>query len=227
MEGIARRGTRLRRLRWRQGDAREPAWRHGRLWIALVASAARVAIILLTPHFIPFGDPVDYQHHAVSIAAGHGFPTTVIASPGTPSAFRAPAYPFLLGGAYWLVGVHPLAGRALGATSRRAHESCCCPVSRARRRGACRADRRCAGGGVPAAGGAQPKPAVRVPLPPRRARVRAGAGRAGGGCGLGRWPEGTMALARRGPARVRGRARAVDAAQPERVRHFCSGDHRR
>jgi 4-amino-4-deoxy-L-arabinose transferase-like glycosyltransferase len=87
----------------------------GLVAIAAVALAARLALILATPHFALFGDPVDYQRHAVSIAAGHGFPTTQIASPGTPSAFRPPGYPFLLGGLYAVVGDHPDAARVLGA----------------------------------------------------------------------------------------------------------------
>jgi hypothetical protein len=88
-------------------------WRARLLWILVVAAAARAALILVTPHFTLFGDPADYQHWAVSLASGHGFPSTGIASPGTPSAFRPPAYPLTLAGLYELVGVHPLAGRVL------------------------------------------------------------------------------------------------------------------
>jgi hypothetical protein len=90
-------------------------WRARLLWILLLAAAARAALILLTPHFALFGDPADYQRWAASLATGHGFPGTGIASPGTPSAFRPPAYPLTLAGVYELVGVHPLAGRLLGA----------------------------------------------------------------------------------------------------------------
>lgn len=90
-------------------------WARWLPWILLLAALARVAIILATPHFVPWGDPADYQTHAASIAAGHGFPTTQIATPGTPSAFRPPAYPYLLGGLYALVGAHADAGRVLGA----------------------------------------------------------------------------------------------------------------
>lgn len=72
-------------------------------------------MIVATPHFVPYGDPADYQRHAQSIAAGLGFPTSQIATPGTPSAFRPPAYPFLVGGLYALVGLHLAAGRLLGA----------------------------------------------------------------------------------------------------------------
>lgn len=97
------------------GTGADRRWRVGLLVIAAVALAARLAIIVATPHFVLFGDPADYQRHAVSIAAGHGFPTTQIASPGTPSAFRPPGYPFLLGGLYAVVGVHPDGARLLGA----------------------------------------------------------------------------------------------------------------
>jgi 4-amino-4-deoxy-L-arabinose transferase-like glycosyltransferase len=90
-------------------------WRWGVLAIVALATAARVAMLVASLHFTLFGDPEDYQRHAVSIAAGDGFPTTVIASPGTASAFRPPGYPFALGVVYAVVGVHPQAGRALSA----------------------------------------------------------------------------------------------------------------
>lgn len=61
------------------------------------------------------GDPADYHIHAAYIATGHGYPPTIYASPGTPSAFRPPAYPYLLGGLYAVVGIDPDAGRLLGA----------------------------------------------------------------------------------------------------------------
>jgi 4-amino-4-deoxy-L-arabinose transferase-like glycosyltransferase len=96
------------------GDAVR-AWRWWLAGVILVAVAVRVAIIVTTPHVALFGDPVDYQRHAVSIASGHGYPTTEIATPGTPSAFRPPAYPYVLGGLYALVGVHLLAARLLSA----------------------------------------------------------------------------------------------------------------
>ncbi len=90
-------------------------WRARLLWILVLAAAARATLILITPHFTLFGDPTDYQRWAASLATGHGFPSTGIASAGTPSAFRPPAYPLTLAGLYALVGVHPLAGRVLGA----------------------------------------------------------------------------------------------------------------
>jgi 4-amino-4-deoxy-L-arabinose transferase-like glycosyltransferase len=86
-------------------------WRLG--GIVLLALVVRVAVIVFTPHATLFGDPVSYQRHAVSIASGHGYPRSEIASPSTPSAFRPPAYPYVLGGLYAVVGVHVLAARLL------------------------------------------------------------------------------------------------------------------
>jgi 4-amino-4-deoxy-L-arabinose transferase-like glycosyltransferase len=90
------------------------AWRCGLPAVLILAVATRAALILATPHSALFGDPVDYQRWAVSLVTGHGFPTTTIASPGTPSAFRPPAYPLALAGLYAVTGVHVLAARALG-----------------------------------------------------------------------------------------------------------------
>jgi hypothetical protein len=73
------------------------AW--GLTSILILATITRVAIIVVTSHVALYGDAVDYDLHAITIAAGHGFPPTAIASPGTPSAFRPPAYPYLVGGA--------------------------------------------------------------------------------------------------------------------------------
>jgi 4-amino-4-deoxy-L-arabinose transferase-like glycosyltransferase len=90
-------------------------WRVGLTAILVLATVTRVAIIVATPHVVLYGDPVDYDYHALSVAAGHGFPPTAIASRGTPSAFRPPAYPYLLGGAYSLFGSRLIVGRLLGA----------------------------------------------------------------------------------------------------------------
>ncbi|MFL5824874.1 MAG: ArnT family glycosyltransferase [Solirubrobacteraceae bacterium] len=110
----------MQRTRSRGLGAVVPAWPVGRLsWpvavtvIVLVALALRVPLALTSGHL--FGDPSDYQRHAVSIATGHGYPTTQIASSGTPAAVRPPAYPYLVGGLYALVGIHPDAARLLSA----------------------------------------------------------------------------------------------------------------
>ena len=88
-----------------------------RWWLAgilVLALALRLALALADPVVLS-GDAVDYQRHAVSIATTGHYPPTTLASPGTPSAFRPPGFPYLLGGLYALIGVHPLAGRVVEA----------------------------------------------------------------------------------------------------------------
>jgi len=85
------------------------------LAIVVAATVMRVGLVLATGHFVPWGDPADYQRHGIWIAAGGGFPPTIIATPGTPSALRSPAYPYLLGGVYAIAGTNPIVGRLLGA----------------------------------------------------------------------------------------------------------------
>jgi 4-amino-4-deoxy-L-arabinose transferase-like glycosyltransferase len=112
-----RRETRRRRVYDRVYGALEDD-RTWRLWfgaIVVLALVLRVALVLGTPNFVPSGDPADYERNAVSIASGHGMTVTQIASPGSPSAFRPPAYPYLLGALYAIVGVHASAGRLLSA----------------------------------------------------------------------------------------------------------------
>jgi 4-amino-4-deoxy-L-arabinose transferase-like glycosyltransferase len=74
----------------------------------------RLGLLAVVPVYL-FGDPSDYHRIAASIAAGHGFPATEIATPGSPSAFHPPGYPYLLGAVYAALGDHPEAGRLLGA----------------------------------------------------------------------------------------------------------------
>jgi 4-amino-4-deoxy-L-arabinose transferase-like glycosyltransferase len=91
-------------------------WRRRLVLIGAIALVVRVALIVTTPGFVPYGDPADYERHAVSIAAGHGYPPSLLASrPGSPTAFRPPAYPYLLGATYAVAGDHRSAGRLLGA----------------------------------------------------------------------------------------------------------------
>jgi 4-amino-4-deoxy-L-arabinose transferase-like glycosyltransferase len=90
-------------------------WLRGLIAVGCLALGLRVLLIVLTPHFGLSGDPADYQRHAASIASGYGYPTTQYATPGTPSAYRPPAYPYLLGGVYAVFGIHPNIGRLLGA----------------------------------------------------------------------------------------------------------------
>lgn len=89
-------------------------WRWCLTAVVLLALAVRLALALGPPVAL-WGDPVDYQRHAVAIASTGHFAPTQIASPGTPSAFRPPAYPYLLGALYAVIGVHVRAGLVLGA----------------------------------------------------------------------------------------------------------------
>jgi 4-amino-4-deoxy-L-arabinose transferase-like glycosyltransferase len=89
-------------------------------WLALAALAGlalllRLGLIADTRHFVFINDPLDYENRAASLALGHGYGPTGLASPGTPSAFRPPAYPFLLAAAYAVFGVHPELGRVVAA----------------------------------------------------------------------------------------------------------------
>ena len=87
--------------------------------VALVILAAalmlRVGILVFGPDLVLIGDAGDYDRHAVSIAAGDGYPDTVLAAPGSPTALRPPGYPFWLGGLYALFGDHPEVARVAGA----------------------------------------------------------------------------------------------------------------
>jgi 4-amino-4-deoxy-L-arabinose transferase-like glycosyltransferase len=90
-------------------------WRRGLFAICCVALVLRVVLIVTTPHFAFIYDSADYQAHGAAISLGFGYPRTQFATPGTPSAFRPPAYPYLLGGAYAVFGIHPDLGRLIGA----------------------------------------------------------------------------------------------------------------
>lgn len=90
-------------------------WTRALVLIVGVAILLRIGLVVATTHFTPWGDPSDYERHAASIALGYGYPASGIASPGTASAFRPPAYPYLLGAAYALFGVHVVVGRLLSA----------------------------------------------------------------------------------------------------------------
>jgi 4-amino-4-deoxy-L-arabinose transferase-like glycosyltransferase len=68
--------------------------------ILIAALAIRVGWVLATPDYVLVHDAVDYDNHAQSIAAGDGYAT----SRGRETAFRPPAYPYFLGGVYWLFG---------------------------------------------------------------------------------------------------------------------------
>lgn len=80
-----------------------------------VALLLRLAIVFVGPDLELIGDAGDYDRHAASIAAGDGYPDTVLAEPGSPTALRPPGYPFWLGSIYALSGDSVDAARVAGA----------------------------------------------------------------------------------------------------------------
>ena len=78
-------------------------------WLVVLALALRLADVAATSLHAT-NDPGDYVRHAVSIAHGHGMAPTLLPQ-GGPTAIRAPAFPYLLGGVFALFGDHPDAGR--------------------------------------------------------------------------------------------------------------------
>lgn len=86
------------------------------LWVVLaVALGVRVAIVLATPSYAPFGDPADYDRIARFLEYFGTYPPSTFADPTGPSALRPPGYPYLLAGLYELVGVRWQVARIVGA----------------------------------------------------------------------------------------------------------------
>lgn len=81
------------------------------LAIALVLRVALVAVNEITPAF----DAADYQRIAVVLSETGAYPPTTYAEPGSPSAFRPPAYPYALAATKVVAGEGFTAGRLLGA----------------------------------------------------------------------------------------------------------------
>jgi 4-amino-4-deoxy-L-arabinose transferase-like glycosyltransferase len=70
--------------------------------VVVAALGLRVGYVVVTPGYRIVHDARDYDVHARSIAMGEGFSERLT---GKPTAFRAPAYIYLLGGAYDLFDV--------------------------------------------------------------------------------------------------------------------------
>lgn len=86
------------------------------LWlILLVALLVRLGAIVADSGFTPENDSLDYSRHAVSIAAGDGYPRSGILLYGGPTALRPPGYPLLLGAVYAISGDSVTAGRVAGS----------------------------------------------------------------------------------------------------------------
>src|SRR5579884_4125241 len=72
--------------------------------IVVLALVLRVAFVLHDGGYRPYGDAAAFDQVAVSLATHSDYPPSIIAPRGGPSAFRPPAYPFLLAGAYEVTG---------------------------------------------------------------------------------------------------------------------------
>ena len=74
------------------------------VWLILaLALLLRVGYVVATPDHTFEHDGSDYDRHAMAIAEGRGYPGARY--PGRESAFRPPAYPYLLAAAYKVTGV--------------------------------------------------------------------------------------------------------------------------
>jgi 4-amino-4-deoxy-L-arabinose transferase-like glycosyltransferase len=69
-----------------------------------LALIVRLAYVAATPGYQAVNDPHNYDVHARSIAAGHGF-ARIGSGPSGQTAFRPPGYPYLLAGVYAVTGV--------------------------------------------------------------------------------------------------------------------------
>lgn len=77
-----------------------------KVFVAILALAliVRVAAVGATQNYSLVTDSADYHRHAISISEGDGYPESIIAPGGGPSAFRPPLYPHFMGGVYAVVG---------------------------------------------------------------------------------------------------------------------------
>jgi 4-amino-4-deoxy-L-arabinose transferase-like glycosyltransferase len=88
--------------RFRERSAPRTVWVVG-LLLAL-ALVLRLGYVAATPGYQAMNDAHNYDVHARSIAAGHGF-AHIGSGPSGETAFRPPGYPYLLAGVYSLSGV--------------------------------------------------------------------------------------------------------------------------
>jgi len=86
-------------------------WAAGLLALAL---AIRIAFALHVGETAPERDGFDYNRIGLSLAAGNGFPSSLVI-PGTPAAVRPPAYPVFLAAVYKVFGGHLIAARLVQA----------------------------------------------------------------------------------------------------------------
>jgi len=80
-----------------------------------VALVLRVGLVATTGEHVPWGDPSDYDRHAAFLVEQGTYPPSSQAAPGSPAAFRPPAWPYLLAGVYEVTGARWTAGRLAAA----------------------------------------------------------------------------------------------------------------
>jgi 4-amino-4-deoxy-L-arabinose transferase-like glycosyltransferase len=83
--------------------------------ILVVALGLRVGLVATTGEHVPWGDPLDYDRHAAHLVEHGTYPPSNQAAPGSPAAFRPPAWPHLLAGVYEVTGERWTAGRLAAA----------------------------------------------------------------------------------------------------------------
>ncbi len=75
------------------------------VWVILaVTILLRVGLVAATWNTPTTLDPADFSRNGLSIAQGHGYPSSNRAPGGGPSAFRPPGYPVFLGAVYFAAG---------------------------------------------------------------------------------------------------------------------------
>jgi 4-amino-4-deoxy-L-arabinose transferase-like glycosyltransferase len=83
----------------------------GLILLLAVALCLRVGLVATTGEYVPHADSIDYDRNGIFLAEyGRYLPSTQ-AEPGSPSAFRPPAWPYVLAGVYEVTGARWTAGR--------------------------------------------------------------------------------------------------------------------
>lgn len=83
--------------------------------VIVVALGLRVGLVAITGEHVPWGDPLDYDRHAAHLAEHGTYPPSNQAAPGSPAAFRPPAWPHVLAGVYEVTGARWTAARITAA----------------------------------------------------------------------------------------------------------------
>ena len=91
------------------------ARKHPLVLILVAALALRVGLVATTGEHVPWGDATEYDEHATYLVEHGTYPPTSQAAPGSPAAFRPPAWPYLLAGVYEVTGARWTAGRLTAA----------------------------------------------------------------------------------------------------------------